>query len=416
MSRDHDFEAQVRLALGEHAGDAPRVDLADAALSRARSMRRRRTAISAAAALVTVAVAVPVATQIVRDDGASDHTTSRPTDDNGAIVLPTQVQVAIARLQPGDEPNVSYIDGSTFVDSTGVEHDAEPVPGEIVTDAAELDDGALVFQRDKATAVTTYTTDGGSTDLPDATSVTPPAIDQGTKAAVFAVHEADAAGQPADGDTIVYANALTGNSTTVDTGMHVRQVMGAYNGRVVFNATDKKDDVVGVVVMAADGSAVSTPWDNLKTVTAVSPDESLLAAIRSRGYLPGQQHCAVMVEAADASVPLWTNCEWNPVEFSPDGSRVIALSASTEGLGPNNLAVMDSRTGEVVAQYATRGVFGRATFDGTAGSIVAVVADGRQASIVRCTIDGQCDLATPPAPVTPDEPDAVLHPYQLTAN
>src|SRR4051812_42938836 len=98
MTRDDDFEAQVRLALGEHAVDAPRVDLADAALSKARGIRRRRTALSAAAALAAVAIAVPVGAVLMNDGGATDHTASDPTTTDGAIVQPQHVQVSIAAL------------------------------------------------------------------------------------------------------------------------------------------------------------------------------------------------------------------------------------------------------------------------------------------------------------------------------
>jgi hypothetical protein len=415
MTRDDDFEAQVRLALGEHAVDAPRVDLADAALSKARGIRRRRTVLSGAAALVAVAIAVPVGAVLVNDDGSKDHTASDPTTTNGPIVLPQHKQVSIAALDAGDEPRVPYIDAGEFVDVSGTRHAAEPENNKIVTDAAKLEDGTLLFQQEEVRPVITYTTNGAPTDLPEAKSVTRPAIDHGTEAAVFAINNRDANGQPSDGDTLVYAKALNGNSNTVETGMDVRQVMGAYNGQVVFNAVDDKHQVVGAVMMAAGGSEVTTPWSNLRSVTAVSPDESLLAGLRATGYPRGQKNCAVMVQSAD-SAELWTTCDWNPVEFSPDGSRVLALDSGTEGLGPNLMAVMDANTGSIVAEYSTDGVFGRATFDADADSIVAVVAEGGQASIVRCTIDGQCDLATPPATVPGTEPEAVLRPYQLTAN
>jgi hypothetical protein len=368
MTRDDDFEAQVRLALGEHAVDAPRVDLADAALSQARGIRRRRTVLSAAAALAVVAVAVPVGAVLVNDSGSKDHTASDPTTTNGAIVLPEHVQVSIAALDSGDEPRVPYIDAGEFVDATGTRHAAEPETGKIVTDAAKLDDGTLLFQKEDVTPVVTYTTDGGPTDLPQAKSVTPPAIDHGTEAAVFAINNRDANGQPSRGDTLVYAKALNGGSTTVETGMDVRQVMGAYNGQVVFNAVDGKRQVVGAVMMAGGGSGVTTPWTNLRAVTAVSPDDTLLAGLRSSGYLPGQKNCAVMVEAADSTLPLWTNCDWNPVEFSPDGNRVLAIDSGTEGLGPNLMAVMDANTGSIVAEYSTDGVFGRATATPTRSS------------------------------------------------
>jgi hypothetical protein len=414
---DDDFEAQVRLALGEHAADARHVDLAGAAMSQARGIRRRRTALSAAAVLVTVAVAVPVGAQIT-GRGSSDHTASEPTTDVGPTAAPKPVRVELSDLSEGDAPKVAYIDGATFVDSAGTEHPADADAGELVTDAAALSDGTLLWKQDEQAVITYTVAGGGSSDLPQGKSVTPPAIDQGTKAAVFAIHHVDAAGKSAKTDTLVYAAAVNGGAETVDTGMRVRQVMGAFNGQVVFNAVDKGEgEVVGLVTMAGGGSPVSTPWTDLKTVTAVSPDQSLLAGLPSRGNaLSGEHNCAVMVNSA-TTAPMWSDCAWNPVEFSPDGTRVLGLPHHYDGLGPTTLAVLDSETGAVLQEFRTQGTFGRATFDGDSGTVVAVVAEGDQASIVRCSIeDESCELATPIATVIPDEPDAVLRPYQLTAN
>jgi hypothetical protein len=412
---DADFEAQVRLALGEHAGDAPRVDLADAALSKARGIRRRRTALSAAAVLVTVAVAVPVGAQLV-DNGTTDHTASEPTTDTGPMVIPKAVKVQIAGLERGSAPRVPYIEGDTFVAADGGKHVVEPAKGSFVTDAAAIGGGELVFEQDKTTANVTYTA-SGPTDLPQAKSVTPPAIDSGNGSAVFALHESDPSGQPAKTDAIVSAGALSGGTDgAVDTGMHVRQVMGAYQGRVVFNATDaNQDKVVGVTALSGS-YGVTTPYSSLKTVTAVSPDESLLAGILSHGWARGQKNCAVMVDG-DTEDQLWSRCAWNPVEFSPDGTRVLAIDARSDGFGPNHVAVLDAQTGDVVAEYTTSGTFGRATFDGSPDSIVTVLVDGRQAALVRCPTDGTgCELATPTESVVPGDPNSLTQPYQLTAN
>ena len=329
---DDDFEAQLRVALGEHADAAQHVDLADGALSKARGIRRRRVALSTVAVLATVAIAIPVGGQLVGDaDRDGDHLASDPTTDVGTAPTPDPVQIALDGLPQGDPPSVPYIDGSTYVDASGDEHPADAADDTVITDAATLADGTLLWQQvvGDATKTTVKVSGDGPTDLPAAASVTPPAIDQGTKAAVFALHDTDASGQPATSDTIVYATAVKGGTAsvdTVDTGMRVRQVMGAFNGRVVFNAVEKGNgEVVALVAMADDPSDVTTPWENLKTVTAVSPDESLLAGLPSRGnFEPGQRHCSLMLDAAEMAT-IWTDCDWNPVEFSADGSRVLAL-------------------------------------------------------------------------------------------
>jgi hypothetical protein len=418
---DDDFEAQVRLALGEHAGAAHHVDLADGALTKARRIRRRRVALSTAAALVTLAVAVPVGAQLI-DSGATDQTASETTTDVGPTAEETPARISLAKLPQGDAPRVAYLAGGTFFDTDGGTHSAAVAADHIVTDAAALPDGgALLWQEpvDNAAAKTVTVSGGSASDLPSADSVSAPAIDQGTEAAVFALHNTDASGHPAKTDTIVSVSALNGPVDSADTGMQVRQVMGAKDGQVVFNAKQVgSGDVVGVVDLQGDGT-VTTPWPDLKTVTAVSPDESLLAGLPSRGnYDPGQRNCSWLVDAASGEMQ-WTNCDWNPVEFSPDAVRVLAIPSHRDGLGPTSLGVLDTADGSVVQEFRVRnGTFGRATFDGSSEAIVAVVTQKNQSSIVRCAIDGStCDLATPSAAV-PDSfsPEALLQPYQLTAN
>jgi hypothetical protein len=227
-----------------------------------------------------------------------------------------------------------------------------------------------------------------------------------------------AGGQPSTTDSIVSAGALQGGiNGAVDTKMHVRQVMGAYRGRVVFNAIDANDEKVVGVVTFSGPSDVTTPYSDLQTVTAASPNESLLAGILSHGWLPGQKKCPTMVDTATQD-HLWTSCAWNPVEFSPDGTRVLAVDRRTDGWAANHLAVLDAQTGDLVAEYTTAGGFGRATFDGRSDAIVAVVVDGKQAALVRCRTDGSdCELATSPATLKgTEEPDSLTQPYQLTAN
>jgi hypothetical protein len=245
--------------------------------------------------------------------------------------------------------------------------------------------------------------------------VTPPAVDRVSGGAVaWAMHDADAEGQPSDGDTIVYAASIDGSdASTVQTSMHVKQVMGVAGGYVVFNAVDGDKDVVATAHMSGPSGDVYESWPSLKTATAVSPTgEQIVGELTDPER--GQRHCSFMLDP-DSGDPVWHSCDWRPLEFSADGSRVLAIDAATEGLGPRNMAVLDAATGDVVRTFTTRGTFGRATFEDD-DTIIAVVAVEDEASIVRCTVTGDCELATEPATVAPSEPDSVLTPYQLTAN
>ena len=82
------------------------------------------------------------------------------------------------------------------------------------------------------------------------------------------------------------------------------------------------------------------------------------------------------------------------------------FARTATGSGRARLAVLDADDGDVVRSFTTEGTFGRATFEGARVGRDAVVADGDQAAIVRCSIDaGDCELATEPAAVIPDDPE-----------
>jgi hypothetical protein len=168
--------------------------------------------------------------------------------------------------------------------------------------------------------------------------------------------------------------------------------------------------IVGWVDLASPGTPVAQRLPAATQVTAVSPTLSEAAA-----QLRGDAHCSTMVDL-DLRTRLWQSCAWHPVEFSPDGSRVLAVDVATDGLGVRDLAVLNAANGDIVQEYVTPGAFGRATFEDGPDTIVAVLLVHDQEAIVRCDVEGACALATPPATVTPDDPDSLVRPYQLTAN
>jgi hypothetical protein len=410
-----DIETRIRATLSDRAGRAPSVDLADAALSRARRIRRRRGALSAASVLVVAAVAVPVGLSLTDSSTTRDETATGPTE-SAEVSLIRPIHVQIAGLGSGDAPSVPYVHDSQFTYGRQGESVALPSTDDVVTDAAEIGSTA-VWTKDAsgATRVTTFSEGEPPALELDGVKATPPAIDRAAGgAAAFALQRADETGAPAKQDTIVYADS-SGGHTAVQTSLKVRQVMGAANGVVVFNALDHGDQVVGVVNMSGSGDRVGL-WGGLKTVTAVSPTLNLFAGepIVNPAGEPDPDHC-INVVRVDTGDVAWGGCGLRPVEFSADGSRVLAIDSASDGLGPRQLTVLDASNGQVLGTFRTPGTFGRATFEDD-DTIVTVLVVGHQAAIVRCDLSGDCNLATEAQDVPADDPDSLVQPYQLTAN
>lgn len=391
-----EFERILRDSL-QHRGETPEpIDLAAGALRRAGNIRRRRRLVTGASVVAVAALALPVGLHVVERD--PDHTASKPVDD---ALRTRPVEVAIAGLSQGDAPAVPYLDDGVF------RADGQEVALKVktdVTDAVGTDGGALVWTRDGSGTAEISEARSGSVV---ATRATSPVVNPSTPAAAWAFDPG--AGAPHDGDRVVVMKTDDGQTQT--TGLaeqQVVQVMGVSGDSVVYNARQGKSRSVNEVDVATGVEAPA--WLGATYVTAI--DSSLRRmAVHTEGSAAG---CITVVDREQSSE--WQTCEWRPVEFSTDGTVMLALRADSDGLGQRELGVLDAEDGDVRQVLTTEGTFGRATFEGNE-SVVAVLADGDQAAIVRCGIEsGECELATEPATVVPDDPDSLVAPYQLTAN
>jgi hypothetical protein len=105
---------------------------------------------------------------------------------------------------------------------------------------------------------------------------------------------------------------------------------------------------------------------------------------------------------------LWTG-DWVPVTFSPDGKHVLAVPVSSLN-EPQNLAILDSRTGKVVSQFALAGrdlaAASAAVWepDGDAVLFDARETQGAVQAVLRLGVDGTVTLATDPAPSNDENP------------
>lgn len=140
-----------------------------------------------------------------------------------------------------------------------------------------------------------------------------------------------------------------------------------------------------------DGTTTDLPF--LKAIAADPVNEVYSVMTESR--LSGG--CFAVVEAA-TQTPAWETCDYALGSFSPDGAHVMATAAESDGAGPSSLYVLDARTGEVVAEFASRGrtlvALIRPAWE-SADSIVAT-ATADVTTMVRMRIDGTLEEVAEP--------------------
>lgn len=117
--------------------------------------------------------------------------------------------------------------------------------------------------------------------------------------------------------------------------------------------------------------------------------------------VPSGKGCRAVTDprAGDAE-PLWETCEYEPVDFSPDGRYVLAQPAG-EPLGAfhSEMYVLDAHTGELVAEFAPPreartyvAVWQAAWEDGD--TVLALVQEDDAMKIVRAGVDGSLESAS----------------------
>jgi hypothetical protein len=127
-------------------------------------------------------------------------------------------------------------------------------------------------------------------------------------------------------------------------------------------------------------------------VTAISQAGNDASFIRH--YDEEDRPCATIVAIVSWFVnDLWESCEIYSISFSLDGRYAVATDSRTDGLGPSSLVIVDAATGKRrltldvgLTQQVGWESEGRLLFDAWTG---------HQLALVRCTVSGACERATP---------------------
>jgi hypothetical protein len=372
----HTPEDLVRETLRAKAGEAT-VDLGFEEIRRSADTHRRRTgrrtALLAAAAVV-VAVGAPTAF-LLRPNDAAPSPAPQPTNSPAPSAAPTRTQTpstpstpptsALAAIRKGTAPGITYLhDGTVHFGSGGTAR--LPDPTAPVTDFTTYHGGWLVGVGAGADRVRWY--DNTGTMRSD-----------GPGTGIFAVSE--------DGTQTAYAQdgaIHIGISSGMGEGEQTIPVQAGRFWPVGFLRGDKLVHQAGNKVVV-DGATLP----GMAIARAVSAEAGLVAGEEEDG------HTLVMSPSGHV---VWSSADWAVWGFSPDG-RYAAATNSPSGGEISSLAILDARTGEVIAQHDVLrdgiSLGGHPVMDDD-GSVLIAATDGNtlEQTVLRLDRDGVLTRAT----------------------
>ena len=338
---------------------------------RQRHGRRRTTALVAAAAVVLV--------------GASATLWLGRSQDNG----PSPVG-PLATLRQGAAPKIDFLDGDTFLFSSGARISAPVLGG--AASATSYGHGVLAG----ATSLPTHPLTTLSTVSPDSSvrrlgcGLPEFAARAGGKAPAYWL--SDRCRRPTRAPFLTGGRLVVGGTSTVTPKGEAYQPVGELPGGIVAWVTGVTR--THVVVVRPDGSERPLPHVAYPAGTSTAAD--LVA-----GPTAGLQ-ASVVVDGSTGRV-LWRQAGWSLSRFSASGRYVAGRQGVlVEDADPTGatIGIWDAATGRQLVAAALPGltVLSGPSWEGD-GSVLVVAEDSRQQqAIVRVGLDGSITRATSVAP------------------
>ena len=368
-------EELLRDTLGAKAAEAS-VDLTLEDIRRGASRRReqRRAVVLLAAAAVLAAVAVPTAVML-HDDGSPSPTpapTTPPsasptaTAPSGTASAPASRHV-LESIPQGRAPGITYLqDGVVHLDQGGT----TPLPaGTAPVNAFTSYHGGWLVG-----------TGAGGPDLVTWYDGTGAKKSEGPGLGRFAVSEdGTRTAYPQSGAIhIGITSGMSDSEQTIPGRADVVWPIGFLRGdALVYQAGNGKVAVSGAGTLPGLASA-----------SAVSATDDLVAGVDAGGQT---------VVVSRTGQVAWRSAEWSVSGFSTDGRYAAATNGASNGAG-TEVAILDARTGHVVAQHALPGngaVIGpQAVMDVDGSLLVAATDDTLAETVLRLDVDGTLTRAT----------------------
>ncbi|WP_233506834.1 hypothetical protein [Jiangella anatolica] len=382
MNEFDDLENTLATELRRRSGDVLTTPgLAGRARRQARTLRRRRAVAAGAATALALVVAVPAVLSL--RDGPQTAPPVRPAPTSS-----TTTELVVDGMRVGAPPSIGYLAGDTFhrTDGSTVElpaglRDVLEVPGGFYGTSLTAT-GPEIQNFDESGRYQSTLDGAGPVLSPDG--------------ALMAYYDANSgvvwAGPP-DGGTGPLSHA-------VPPGQRVDPVGFLDDHRLVSNVETDAEPWAGVHIDGFgvgpdDGAWETPPWDVLR-VGAVSTGAGLVAGMTESSDTGS---CWAVFEDG-AAEPLWRTCDYSFTRFSLDGRHLLGTAPSPDDEGNPFAVIVNARTGAVVHTYTGRFVHD-AAFEDNEHVLISVVLDGggeREAALLRCDLDGACELAAPVVP------------------
>jgi hypothetical protein len=167
------------------------------------------------------------------------------------------------------------------------------------------------------------------------------------------------------------------------------------NGSLVFQTTTPQGrHEVGL----ANSDGTTTMLDGYVKAISASPATGLVA-VQTRENRDSSGCLGVIDPETDPTEPVWQTCGYSLGAFSPDGKYVLASTPYLSGFGVTSVAVLDARTGALVAsfdqprngQLALVGVAWE-----TGHTFLSAASEGTTTTVLRFDVDGTLDEVADP--------------------
>lgn len=140
-------------------------------------------------------------------------------------------------------------------------------------------------------------------------------------------------------------------------------------------------------------------WDPVsgrRTLIVARPARADISANRLVVRVPhptvSHRVCQKTVALRRPSVVLWRSCKDTPIEFAPDGRRMVTVSIDSDGIGPGVVQVRRQR-GKVLRTFRAPTYFGFVEWESNRRLLLQPVGR-RYVAAVRCTLPGGCERAS----------------------
>lgn len=383
---DHDL---LTTTLRDRAGDMDGRTLGlDDVKGRARGIRRRRRAMGGAVAAAVLAVAVPVGLNVTDVDRGQQPLPTNPSPSVVETPEPSPsgpVTIDAAAAPRGQDPALVYLTGTTLHRPGG----PDVVLPKDYSWVAPYADGWMGF----------YGPDGTTTIL-DAEGKPIRGPWPGISAAVSSDAQSLATVVYAGGGNVDLQLWPTAGAKDDSYGSNVVAFEGdlQYAGfvgpeTVAYNLTVQDDQGATPTPYVTDWFSGEEPRE-LTSVIGVRGANDVTGVVSGMTEIDdlAGRYCSAVVDAAADEV-VWDTCDYRLGKFSPDGKYVLGVDPQSDGLGGQQVTMLDAENGDVVAEFVVpdRSFLQDAVWESRSTVLVPVMQDGWH--LVRLRPDGTVERA-----------------------